>query len=335
MEQELKVSILIPSYNQEKYVIQAVLSALSQTYKNLEIIVSDDCSSDKTENIVKELIKEHKNVKYFRNKENIGRVKNYQKALYEYANGDLALNLDADDYLCDQNYISEAVSQFKKHEGIVLVYAKKKTLIEKSGELIEDDYCSGKIGVLDGNEVFINYSKGRHIAHLTSLYRRQYAMQIGYYTENIQSSDWESVLRLILNNKVVFVDKMVGVWRKHKLNASKEIDVRSIIQNARFIENAYSKATSENIFSIEELAFWREKMLVRMFLNFLVKMLYLSPKNVKHLFNEIKAFDKKIYKKVKYNIKYLLFKTIYKRKKLTKLIFKYFLKKESFISDLQ
>ena len=335
MGKKLKVSILIPTYNQEKYIKQAVLSALNQTYKNLEVIVSDDCSSDKTKDIVKELLEVHTNLKYYRNQKNLGRVKNYHKALYEYASGDLVLNLDADDYLCDENYILEAVKQFEKHDDIVLVYAKKKTLVEKTQAFIQDSNDSGKVSILDGNEVFINYYRGKHIVHMTSLYKRQYAIQIGYYTENIQSSDWESVLRLILNKKVAFIDKTIGAWRKHEQNASKGIEISSIVQNTRFIENAYQKAKDESIFSGGELMIWREKMLLRMFMNFLVKMHYLSSENVKLLWNEIKVFDRKIYKKVRYNLKYLFFKTIYKRKKLTRLIFKYLLKKESFISDLQ
>lgn len=60
-----KVSIIIPVYNGEKYVSEAIKSALNQTYKNIEVIVIDDGSEDKTETICKSF---GKKIKYFKKK---------------------------------------------------------------------------------------------------------------------------------------------------------------------------------------------------------------------------------------------------------------------------
>jgi len=334
MINKLKVSILIPTFNQAKYIEQTILSALKQNYKNLEVILSDDCSTDNTEIVVKELLTKYANLTYFKNEQNIGRVNNYHKALYEYASGDLVLMLDGDDYLTDVEYVSQAVKLFEKNDKIVLVFAPIKTLIEHNGIIIKDKLKTDYQQIISGNVLFLDFFKGLHIPHQSSLYMRKYAMQIGYYQENIQSSDWESVLRLILNKRVGFINKFVGVWRKHDSNASKEINIEGIINNTKFIENAYNRAVLLKITDRRTLAIWREEMLVRMFLNFLIKTHYLVPVQVRLLKNRIKQYDIAIYFKIKYNLKYLVFQIIYKRKKLVHFLFKHLLKKESFISDL-
>ena len=76
-----KVSIMIPVYNQEDYIANTIQSALNQNYNNIEIIISDDASTDNTSQIIKDFLPNQK-IKYFRNQVNIGRVKNYRKLLY-------------------------------------------------------------------------------------------------------------------------------------------------------------------------------------------------------------------------------------------------------------
>ena len=115
-----KVSIQIPTYNQEDYIAAAIESALMQDYGNIEIIVADDCSTDNTQGIIKKFENNPK-VKYFRNKKNLGRVANYHKALYEYCTGDWVVNLDGDDYFIAANFISDGISQINNHPGEKIV----------------------------------------------------------------------------------------------------------------------------------------------------------------------------------------------------------------------
>ena len=224
---------------------------------------------------------------------------------------------------------------FEENDELVLVSARRKVYVEDKNLFIYDKEIVSENQVIEGNKVFLNFIKGNHIHHLTSIYDRKHAMQIGYYQENIQSSDWESVLRLILNKKVGFINEFVTVWRKHSQNASREIDIDAIIKNTKFIDNAYNKAISLKITDKKTLAKWREKMLIRMFLNFIVKVLYIAPNQLELLLQKIKEYNQDIFVKIKNNIKYRIFRLIYKRKKIVHLIFKYILKKESFISDLQ
>ena len=65
------VSIIIPTYNSSKYILQSIISAIDQTYTNVEIIVSDNCSTDDTVDIVKSIAVKDNRIHLYQNKFNI------------------------------------------------------------------------------------------------------------------------------------------------------------------------------------------------------------------------------------------------------------------------
>ncbi len=69
---EHKVSVITPSYNSEKYIGKTIDSVLAQTYTNWEMIIVDDCSTDKTCEIVLEYIRKDNRIKLFRQEKNAG-----------------------------------------------------------------------------------------------------------------------------------------------------------------------------------------------------------------------------------------------------------------------
>lgn len=90
------VSVIIPCYNAEKYVESAVRSIMNQTYKNLEIIITDDCSSDNTFAILEKLAAEDSRIKLYKNETNLKIVKTLNKMI-QFANGKYIARMDADD----------------------------------------------------------------------------------------------------------------------------------------------------------------------------------------------------------------------------------------------
>ena len=93
------VSVIIPVYNCEKYISSCVASVLGQCGENfeLEILICDDCSTDGTSTICRNLQKKHQNVFLYRNKENLGVVYS-RNLLLSKARGRYIAFLDADDY---------------------------------------------------------------------------------------------------------------------------------------------------------------------------------------------------------------------------------------------
>src|SRR4051794_28361287 len=73
------VSIVLATYNGERYLAKQLESLFRQTYGNIEIIAVDDCSSDKTVEILKEYSQRHGNMKVFVNDSNLGFIKNFEK----------------------------------------------------------------------------------------------------------------------------------------------------------------------------------------------------------------------------------------------------------------
>lgn len=226
----LKVTIMIPTYEQEEYILESVNSALSQTYSNLEVIVSDDSVTDKTKDILTSIV-DHR-FKYFKNKKNLGRVANYRKLLYEYASGDYVINLDGDDYYIDNNYISDAVLEINKQENVVIVSAGQIT--DYCNSLKKYNKLTNKVELISGKQQFMDW-RSRPLPHMTCLYNRKIALEIGFYVQDIQSTDWESLMRLCKHGNVVLLPQFVGTWRKHGNNISMGIDIKSIKNNDRLI----------------------------------------------------------------------------------------------------
>lgn len=95
------VSIAIPSYNCGKFIKFTIDSLLNQTYPNIEIVVSDNCSTDNTSNILSEFCRKDSRVKFFRNDKNVGYTKNISNAI-EKTNGKYIAIYHADDIYSDK-----------------------------------------------------------------------------------------------------------------------------------------------------------------------------------------------------------------------------------------
>ena len=92
------VSVLMTSYNQENYIGFAIESVIASTYTNFELIIVDDCSTDKTCEVILKYQTKDKRIKFYKNQFNIGDYPNRNKAA-SHANGKYIKYLDADDII--------------------------------------------------------------------------------------------------------------------------------------------------------------------------------------------------------------------------------------------
>ena len=112
------VSILIPAFNRENFIKDAIESALNQTYKNTEIIIVDNNSSDNTWQTIMYYKSKDPRIKAYRNKKNIGPVLNWQKCISQ-SSGEYIKFLFSDDYI-SENYVEESINLFDNNTSFVL-----------------------------------------------------------------------------------------------------------------------------------------------------------------------------------------------------------------------
>jgi glycosyltransferase involved in cell wall biosynthesis len=259
--QSPKISIMIPTYNQEAYIGQAIESALAQEYEPLEIIVSDDASTDRTPQIVARYERDHR-LRYVRNKGNLGAAGNYRKCLYDDCTGSWVLNLDGDDFLSNPHYVSHAVREAQSDPSIVLVVGDRFEFDQRTHSLMEVRAGRSVPPVMDGTAVFLTYpSGGIRFHHLSALYRRDRALEVGFYRAKIASTDWESLLRLVLGGKIAYVQEVAGVWRGHGSNLSRGSPVEGRIRNLELAVGPGEFAVSHAFITRSQRVAWQRRML--------------------------------------------------------------------------
>jgi glycosyltransferase involved in cell wall biosynthesis len=121
-ESEIKISVIIPTYNKEEYVRNSIMSVMAQTLTNIEIVVIDDCSTDSTQNIIHELAAIDKRIRLYVNGQHVGVAKTRNIGL-ENARGDYIMFCDADDEfsidICEILY--KAVRKYKADLGVCAI----------------------------------------------------------------------------------------------------------------------------------------------------------------------------------------------------------------------
>lgn len=103
-----KVSIGLPVYNGETYLAEAIESILGQTFRDLELVISDNASTDRTEAICREFMATDARVRYFRNERNLGSAANWNRVL-ELSRGEY-FKWAADDDLLKPTYLEKCVA---------------------------------------------------------------------------------------------------------------------------------------------------------------------------------------------------------------------------------
>ena len=245
-----RVSILIPAYNHERFIDRAIASALMQDFPSLEVIVSDDASTDATQELAQKW-SSNPRFRYMRNERNLGRVANYHETLTEYAHGEWVLMLDGDDHLLDPEFVGSTLEALRRHSGASPVFAQAGHRVHfLSGEYPDVDIVpsfEGTERLMDGGEYLRLVYETGFFTHLGALYNRSAAIKAGFYTSDINSSDMDSLLRLALQGKVLVRNTIAGYWIQHGKNASSNLPLDEIAVNVRIFRRIARMAAEREL----------------------------------------------------------------------------------------
>ena len=144
MEQKQeKVSIIVPMYNAEKFIGKTIESVLSQTYKNWEMLIMNDVSTDNSFAVVSEFAKKDERIKIVNTEKNVGVVKG-RNYLIDLASGKYIAFLDADDYWHNEKLEKQVKFMKEKNASISCT---EYTRITENGEKINEIVIKSEISL--------------------------------------------------------------------------------------------------------------------------------------------------------------------------------------------
>lgn len=130
------LSIGLPVFNGEDYLEEAVESILAQTYTEFELIISDNASTDRTEEICHSFAERDWRVKYFRNLQNIGATQNWYR-VFDLSCGKYFASAAHDD-IYSPEFMEKCISILEQDPSIVVCYSKT-SIIDEQGKRLDDD----------------------------------------------------------------------------------------------------------------------------------------------------------------------------------------------------
>lgn len=224
LEQPL-VSIGIPTYNRPENLRRTLECATSQTYKNLQIIVSDNASpSDGSEQTVREFMDKDSRISYFKQSKNIGAMLNFQFVL-DKAEGKY-FSWFADDDLCDKNFVSELVLCMEGDPSIVLAMSDVQIIAEDDSLIKLETLSSIRQNSVWGNdncggvrELFFKYPTSNIFFCIYGLYRTKIAkacpLHIRSYRNYLFSSEVPFLAKIAVKGKIVSIPRPLKLYRTH------------------------------------------------------------------------------------------------------------------------
>ena len=232
MEKDL-VSIIMPSYNTANYISESINSVINQTYKNWELIIVDDCSTDNTDEIVSKFLNDGR-IKYLKNEKNNGAAISRNRALRE-AKGKWIAFLDSDDLWVSEKLESQI--NFMKKNNYSFTYSYYQEINEQGKNLGIEIQGPKRITKFE----MYNYC---WIGCLTVIYN---AKKIGLVQiENIKkNNDYAMWLKVIKKSSCYLYPYSLAFYRKRNGSISRQ----SYIKLIKWHYKLFREADSQNIFN--------------------------------------------------------------------------------------
>ena len=261
-----RISVIIPNYNYKKYLKERIDSILLQTYPIYEIIILDDCSTDDSVSLIKEIISKNKdfNIKLIENKENSGSVFNQWKKGFENATGDYVWIAEADDS-CHPKFLETVIKPFDDND-VVISYCESMRI--DGNNLILNKECRDWVSIASNtkwNNSYIN-SGEKEIKETLSIlntilnvsavvFKNDDSKKIINILEKAKqfkmSGDWFTYYSILKDGKIAYTSKSLNYFRRHGRSTctavSRERELKEVLMIQKDIRENY-ELNSEQLY---------------------------------------------------------------------------------------
>lgn len=197
------VSIVLPVHNGEKYLIESIESCRNQTYENWELIIIDDCSTDRSEAIARFFAKEDQRIRYYKNETNLKLPRALNRG-FSIARGDY-LTWTSDDNYYRPEAIDKMVRELEETKA-EFVFTAFSTIDENGYEI--------KVNRIEEDPVHLIWKY--NIVGACFLYSREVYEKIGEYDPKyFLCEDYDYWLRVFSEFPVAYIDENLYAYRKH------------------------------------------------------------------------------------------------------------------------
>lgn len=231
------VTFALFAYNQEKYIREAVEGAFSQTYEPLEIILSDDCSTDRTFEIMQEMAAAYKGpheVRVEKTSENLGRYAFGRRvsSLLMQARGSLIV-LAAGDDISEQDRVASLFQIWNANDRKAVCIHSKVQTIDEHGQVFGEEVGDNGIAYISLNEYVAK--DGRGLIGATNAVSKQILDRFGALPDVILLEDGALGFRARLADGILFVPKALVKYRRHADNLTNQAELTSREALERFV----------------------------------------------------------------------------------------------------
>lgn len=226
MKDNSLVSICIPCYNHEKFVRDCLESLINQTYQNIELILYDDCSKDKSWDIIKDYEKKLKDrfsrLVLLRHERNLG-LPGTLNQMIPLCNGQYIKIIASDDFLFPE-YVELMVIKMQRNRDIDVLFCNGISVKEEStyNNPVHKSVIYHKPVQIDNEHIKERLYENCFIFAPSVILRKEVYNECGLYNEDVIFEDWEYWLRIACSKKFKFgyLDKILVYYRRNENSMS-------------------------------------------------------------------------------------------------------------------
>jgi glycosyltransferase involved in cell wall biosynthesis len=209
----MKVSVLIPTYNSNQYLSECLDSVLAQEFDNMEILVSDDVSTDDTVGTIQAYTARDSRIRWWQNPKNLGFVGNHNTCL-EQASGEYVKFLHPDDKLLSTSAIRKMATALDENPSAVVAGCQQHVTGKRSRPTI----FSRRSGLYAGRQMIVASLEQNTnlIGQLTLTMFRRRAAPGGFDDRFIGLMDFAFWCRLLEHGDFAYVAEDLATWRIHE-----------------------------------------------------------------------------------------------------------------------